>query len=89
MMIDNNIPTEMTTTHYKHDKYTGETKITNRVTKVIKEDRIDLKGCGCRYRNDKCEYLCSHHSQEFILRLYNGQMAIKQMKEEKNGYNGV
>ena len=34
-------------------------------------DHIKIKGCGCRYRNWKCEYLCDTHKDEYILNLYN------------------
>jgi hypothetical protein len=47
----------------------------------------DVKGCGCRFLNGKCEHLCYDHMTKFILKLYNGQLEIKQMKEM--GWNGL
>jgi hypothetical protein len=50
----------------------------------IKED-VKVQGCGCRFRGLKCEHLCDKHKDEFILRMFNGQLAIKQLKE--HGWN--
>ena len=50
-----------------------------------------VKSCGCRYKDsyyEYCDYLCPKHLNEFILKIFNGQLAIKQMKE-KYGWNGV
>ena len=53
---------------------------------------IDVKGCGCRYRgiNDStftnCEHLCEDHEKEFILKLFNWQHSMKQMKQSGGGY---
>ena len=32
---------------------------------------LEVKGCGCRYRDKECEHLCYEHMTEFILKLYN------------------
>ena len=32
---------------------------------------LEVKGCGCRYRDQECEHLCYEHMTEFILKLYN------------------
>jgi hypothetical protein len=49
---------------------------------------MKVHGCGCRYRYEtECEHLCDKHKDEFILRMFNGQLAIKQLKE--HGWNGL
>jgi hypothetical protein len=62
---------------YEHNSNTGETNITGIEGFVEPPEpsfkKKDIKGCGCRYLDGKCEYLCAHHTQQFILELYNNE----------------
>lgn len=42
---------------------------------------VQVKGCGCRLRDQKCEYLCDSHRNEFILKLYNRDIELDRMIE--------
>jgi hypothetical protein len=43
---------------------------------------VNVKGCGCRYRDQECEHLCDKHRDEFILRRFNADILMKLMSEE-------
>jgi hypothetical protein len=70
---------------YNHDSKTGETRIseiegfTNNINTTIKKD---VKGCGCRFLNGKCEHLCYDHMTKFILEKYNADLLLNEMMEE-------
>lgn len=43
---------------------------------------LEVKGCGCRFRNNKSEHLCYEHMTEFILKLYNEELIKKKVSED-------
>ncbi len=45
-------------------------------------NNVRIEGCGCRFRNDECEYLCNDHRNEFILKLYNKDKNFRADMEE-------
>jgi hypothetical protein len=48
---------------------------------------LEVKGCGCRFRVEKCEHLCYEHMTEFILELYNRVESVQENNKDNRFYD--
>ena len=54
----------------------------------MSSSEVTVEGCGCRYRHigpnlTRYEHLCDNHKDEYILKLYNAQSVVRQMRAER------